>query len=387
MQVGTLLIALTPQYPTFFATLSKDTWNCLGLIYLTWASLRVLRTGGRNLATVALLAFMSVSAAFAGAMRPNTVPAIAVFMLLAMAAVKPRVTAGLAAGPFVLYLALAVAGPRVALYLSAESEAARNTTPDPGVGSGATVSRTPLGAFADIYLNHLFGAAVQAGVEIAPEDAALFYKMAPPAAWKAYDCIHTDSIQIALGKGGEYQPGFTPVWSEAEQPERARVILKLLIRHPEVLVARQACITRLLWYIGYQTVPLQATATLGYVSVSPGFVDIAGGNRSLLGETWRGLVGRYVAWSQEPQVFWIFWKPFLYCCLGLFVVLVYPLAHRKTDVLVVGLLPLLLTLTLAVAIPFPAYRYQFPATLLFVLLFFLAFARPSPADSAATISS
>jgi hypothetical protein len=67
----------------------------------------------------------------------------------------------------------------------------------------------------------------------------------------------------------------------------------------------------------------------------------------------------------------------LYLAPGLFSVLLYSTVRRRYDVLLVAALPVMLTLSLALLIAFPAFRYQYPATLLCMLLFLLAFARPA----------
>jgi len=71
----------------------------------------------------------------------------------------------------------------------------------------------------------------------------------------------------------------------------------------------------------------------------------------------------------------MFWKPALPALIGSFAGLLYCVVRRETDVLLAVALPILLTLALAVVIPFPAFRYQYPASLLFMLLTPLLFSR------------
>lgn len=70
----------------------------------------------------------------------------------------------------------------------------------------------------------------------------------------------------------------------------------------------------------------------------------------------------------------MFWKPALPALVGAFAGLLYCVVRRETDVLLAVALPILLTLALAIVIPFPAFRYQYPASLLFMLLTPLLFA-------------
>lgn len=373
-QLAAICIATLPQYPTFFSTLSKDAWNCLGLLFLAYAALSLLRhyNNKSRLKISISLTVIALSAVFAGMMRPNTLPAIVVFLLLIAIYFRKRIGTKLPASLFVAYLASAIFAPTVVTFYSAESQAERANAPL-GNESGQDAG-FPLGAFANIYLYHLFAAAVHSDVPIKPRDAEIFYKIAPKTAWQEYDCSNVDKTQTALTKYGLLRD--IDSYLSAHQVDMAFVVLKLISQNPRVILQRQLCASKMLWYIGYHTFPFQANATLGYDGVSANFLASVGENRSLIGSFVRQSLRDYCSWTETWTHLWLFWKPFLYLSFGLFGVLLYTVVQKRYDVLLVATLPLMLTLSLAVVIPFPAFRYQFPATLLFMLLFLFSLARP-----------
>ena len=376
-----ITIALLPQYPTFVITLSKDTWNCLGLLLTTYSALALLRhyhrKGGTSTYIVtALLAVIILSAVFAGTMRPNTLPAIAVFILLLMSYLGKELGWRIPSAIFAIYILAVVVTPKVVEYLSIEHQAERSVSATSRIDDVST--GLPLGPFANFYIIHLFAAATNADIPLNEQDTRPFYKLAPKSAWQEYDCSYVDKTQLAL-MNSYLIPADTisAYWSE-HQVEMATIVLKLMLFNPSVLFERQACVTRMLWHIGYHGYPFQVNATLGYDSVPDNFLAAVGGNHSLIGEPIRKLLINYVIWSESWTQMWLFWKPFLFLGFGLFSVLLYTIAQGRSDVLLVAALPLSLTVTLAVFIVFPAFRYQYPATLIFMILFLLAFARPEP---------
>jgi len=373
-QLGAIGIALLPQYATFFCTLSKDAWNCVGLLWAAYAALSLLRhhAADRRFKSVLLALLTGLCGIFAGLMRPNTLPAVLVFMLLLAVYFSKGLGAKSAAALFAGYVGIALLTPTAVIYLSAEAQAQRSATAaTTGVSDHGGY---PLAEFANLYVFHLFAAALHDGVAIDPKDAAVFYKVAPEAAWREYDCSYVDKTLVSVGSSAQ----FDPLYFAQHRGEMALIVVKLLVQNPAVLIHRQACVTRLLWYIGYRDSPFQTNATVGYdeSSVPAAFIATAGDNRSLIGKVSRQFISDYISWSESPTHLWIFWKPFLYTCLGLFSVLIYSLSRKQYDVLLVAALPVMLTLLLAVVIPFPAFRYQYPATLLFTLLFLFSFARP-----------
>ncbi len=373
-QSGALLIALTPQYPTFITVISKDAWNAVGLLFTVFFALKFLRLRSAGASGMASLALMGGAAVFAGLMRANTIPAITMTMLAMVFWLRPRLGLAATASLFAVYLTAMSVMPGILV------RDADGTPPAHAVSPTLPQSRgMPFSAYANIYIYHLFAALQHRGIQIAPADAGLFFAIAPAAAWSHYDCAVQDRTQIAVSQAILLSPEALNTYLADHQQEMAWVVVKSVLRHPEVLLERQLCVSALVWYIGYGINSYQANATLGYDAPPPEFVALAGDNRSLVGSAVRKWVSEYVHWTESWNNRWLFWRPFLYCILGLYAILLFALTHRRSDVLVVGTLPLMLSLSLALLIPFPAFRYQYPATLIFTLLALLAVARPKPA--------
>ena len=378
-QSAAIAIAILPQYPTFITTLSKDAWNCIGLLIVAYATLSLLRhfnevESKKTLQTLALLIVLMASALFAGTMRPNTVPALVMFMLFLAFYFGRRIGIRIPATLFASYLLLTVLAPKAVEYYSVESQAERTDATAGQVNPKAP--GLPLGPFANFYIIHLFAAAVHSEAPIPPQDARLFYNIAPRTAWQEYDCSYVDKTQIALSESGILAGGDMQSYLTNHQVDMALAVLKLILRNPGILLERQACVTRILWHIGYHSFPFQVNATIGFDSVPDRFLAAVGENRSLVGVLGRQRIAEYVAWTEAWTQLWLFWKPFLFLGVGVFVALVYFVVNNKADVLLVAMLPLALTFTLAIFIAFPAYRYEYPATLILMLLTLLAFARP-----------
>lgn len=379
-QGAALLIALTPQYPTFFAVIAKDAWNAVGLLYTAYFALAFLRQRAAGATAMTTLALMAGAAVFAGLMRPNTLAPIGLFMLVMTLWLRPRLGGAAAAALFAAYLTAALSMPGIVTRGSIEALDA-GAAGSAAMESEPPAARLPLGVFANIYIFHLFAALQHAGVPMATEDSALFYAIAPASAWADYDCAVHDRTQFAVAQAALMEPTVLRQYVAEHQIAMGRAVAQALLRHPAVLFERQACVSGLVWSISYGTAPFQVNATLGYDDPPPAFIALAGDNRSLLGEWARQWIRGYVAWSEAWNHRWLFWRPLLYTVLGVFAVLLFSLAHRRGDALLVGFLPLALTLSLILLIPFPAFRYQYPATLLFMLMALLVLARPPrPAD-------
>lgn len=378
VQISAIVIAILPQYPTFITNLSKDAWNCIGILLLTFGSMAlsrhvVVENRIHKAIIVPLVATILVGALLAGIMRPNTLPAIVAFMVLLTIYFRKQTGIRFTGILFICYLVTALILPSLIISHSEEFRADRSSGTQPP--SPTKESGIPLQAFALFYEFHLFAAAVNSDVTIDPTDAEIFFKIAPPATWKEYDCAYVDKTQVAINKMKSMDDSEYSQYLAKHQNEMTRIVLKLILENPVMLFDRQACVSGLLWYIGYRTNPFQVNATIGFDSVPENFLEQVGENRSLLGQRMREFIIGYMAWSESWTHLWIFWRPFLYTALGIFAVLTYTISRRSVDVLIVSTLPLLLTLTLAVFIVFPAYRYQYPATLLFMLFFLLSFGR------------
>jgi hypothetical protein len=385
-QSATIVIAILPQYPTFITTLSKDAWNCIGLLVVAYATLSLLRhfnemESNKTLKSLGLLIALMVSALFAGTMRPNTVPALVIFMLLLALYFGRWIGIKIPATLFASYLLFTVLAPKVVEFYSEESQAERAVASANQVTTSAP--ELPLGPFANFYIIHLFAAAVHSDVPIPKQDEQLFYNIAPKTAWQEYDCSYVDKTQIALAESGLLAGSDMHSYLMNHQVDMALAVLELILRNPGILLVRQACVTRILWHIGYHSFPFQVNATIGFDSVPDRFLAAVGENRSLIGTLGRQRIAEYVAWTEAWTQLWLFWKPFLFLGIGVFVVLVYSVVNNKSDVLLMAMLPMALTFTLAIFIAFPAYRYQYPATLIFMLLTLLAFARPTADDRVA----
>lgn len=363
-------LALTPQYPSFMSNLGKDALGTIGILLFTWALLAALRMSSNGRLPAPLLVAMAGSALFAGLMRGNAMPAI----LLALVGVlgflhRRRAGRGLIlTGAVSLFLAFAIPYGLSAL---AKAEIREHRSPD---DVNAMLERPP-NLFANVYIYHLFSAAVASGVPLKAEDTELFYSLAPRAAWADYDCLMTDTTQTSITKNIllSKQAYWQFLWDH--QRDLAKTVGRIVWNSPEILWNRQVCITQMLWRTAVGEIPFQTTAVLGYDNPAAPFVESAGQNRSMLPQVTETLQ-RYKQQTESAGWFWLFWKPALPLLLGIFILGMYVARTRDAGVLLAAVTPLASILLLFVVIPFPAYRYAYPSVLLMLLLCTLAFARP-----------
>lgn len=362
--IVTLGLALTPQYPSFFSNLGKDALSTLAILLFTWALLNAIRTprGGRM--CVPLLAGLVCTGLLAGLMRGNAMPAVmlAMFGTLMVLHLRHKGSRLIIAGT--AFLALAFFVPQgLSMLAKAEMREYRSTD---------ELLERPPRLFANVFIYHLFSAAVASEVPLQPEDAGIFYKLAPHGAWTKYECQMTDTTQASLSENilmtkEEY---WTFLWNH--QLDMAKAIGRILWKHPKILWNRQTCITRMLWYIGVGQKPFQSTAVLGYDSPAKKFIALAGQNRSLLPPL-ANAFQRYKQWTESASWFWLFWKPAIPLILGIFVLCMYVLRTRDAGILLGAITPLTTVLLLLIVMPFPAYRYAYPAVLIMALFSSLAF--------------
>lgn len=382
-QLAAILIAILPQYPTFITILSKDAWNCIGILIATYASLSLMRhvdgsKPTRPLFLLAMAILMIFAAAFAGAMRPNTIPPILVYMLFMLFYFRRKLGLGLASVFFAIYLLSVYSFPKLAIEMSAEHAMAQSQSVSPQ--SADTMGGLPLGVYSYWYILHLFSAAIHSNVPIPPEDAEVFFKLAPPEAWKKYDCAVHDKTQDTINQMGMMNNAARLSYFKEHQAQMIRIVTGLGLKYPAFWLERQTCATRILWYIGFKLSLFQVNTTIGYDSVPANFIEIAGPNLSLIGKGFRNMIIDYVSWSEAWNRAWLFWKPFLFTCFGFFSVILYSIVQSKRDVLVVIILPVMLIVSLGLLISFPAFRYPYPATLIFTLFFLFSFAKHDQAS-------
>lgn len=371
-QTFALALAILPQYATFFTNLGKDALSAVGIIFFVWSLLFVSRNIETSRGNYFYLAVMIGAAVFSGVMRVNVLPAVA-FTVLAMMALlfyKGSRKTALICG--VLYFLATIYIPKVVLFFSDEQQTIRETASE--YQRIKLKNENPSYVlFSNFYTYHIFSAAVHSGISLGVPNEELFYRIAPRSAWAKYDCHMVDTTLTSVSKEILLNKDEYKLFLKTHQQDLARVVLKIIINNPSILIDRQICISKFLWYVGYKQRPFQTTATLGYDNITNEFKSIAGDNKTLLPEKVRVGVQKYLWWTETPRNFWLFWKPALICYLGLFCVLFRLTVQRDSGLLLMLYLPLLLTLVLALVIPFPAYRYQYPATLLMSLLCSLAF--------------
>lgn len=373
-QAMALILAVLPQYPLFFTNLGKDALCAVGLLYMTWALLALFRTSTSDRSTLAYLCILLVSATFAASMRSNAVPAVLGVMALAIFILERQIPrrrlawAILAASIFSVMLT-----PKLFLYLSDEyhmdnskrSIYEKNRSPD---------SPLPLGSLANMYIFHVFSAALASGIELPPEDAALFYGIAPKSAWERYKCAMVDSTRDSVYANMTLSVNNYEAYMVKHQLHMAHSIALLIARQPGLILQRQACITEILWFIGVGERPFISTSTIGYDSVAPGFPLLAGENRPILPPSVKHVLQDYWSHVESPQYFWLYWKPGLALSLAFFVLLIQLGLRKDIGLMVAAMLPISFVIVLAAVIPFPAYRYVYPTLLLSFLLSGMAMA-------------
>jgi hypothetical protein len=360
-------LALTPQFPTFFTHLGKDGLAGVGILFFAWALLAAFRSADKPVPLL-LLAALVVSGVFAGLMRTNLMPAVLLVMGIATVLLYRRGRALRLPLAGLAFVVLAFSIPNALNAMAREEIAAH-----PDGASRLGFMDIPLGVFANSYLFHVFSAAVASGVDVPPEDAALFFAIAPREAWAKYDCRMVDPTLESVHGATLQHPAVYVRHLRENQLAMAGAVGRIMLAHPSLILERQACITSMLWHIGVGQRPLQTTTKPGYDQVDPRFPRLAGESRSL----WPGarkVIEAYHTFSDSDRWFWLFWRPALPLLVATFAIGMYLLRTRDTGVLVAGLLAVLTMLFLLVLIPFPAYRYAYPAVLLSWILFPLCLA-------------
>jgi hypothetical protein len=375
--IAVVVLALTPQFPTFFTNLGKDAFCTVGLLFLVWSVLLFERTKHSSSSHMAVLTVVLSSAIFTSLMRPNALIAALVMICafsLSLFTSQRRIAAIALCASFglgVFYI------PKFAIQYSDE-QTAINAIKD--ISEKVTDKRAanepglPFGMSGNFYIYHFYAAAVYAEVKINAEDEKHFLAIADREVWKTYHCYMTDTTFIAISKNILIDQLTYHKLLRAHQWEMGVSVLKILWQYPKVLMARQACITKMLWSMEYGKKPFQATVTLGFDNVDPNFEKLVGKNESKLSDTIRNEIQSYVWWTEQRENFWIFWKPAGVLLIGLFCVLIRLILVRDTGIFLAALIPTTYVATLLIVIPFPAYRYVFPATLLMFLFATLAFA-------------
>lgn len=376
------VIALTPQYFSFFTNLGKDPLSLTGTLFFAWALLKLFRQSKDSQPDWGTLTTLAASGLFAGLMRNNVMPIVLLVLALALALLfwRRRNFGLIATGA--LFLAAALVIPK-ALQTQATQEIEKYQRPLERVRILPDAD-LPLGVFTNLYIYHLFGAAMANGVAVPPDEAQPFFAIIPQEKWKDYSCYMTDTTMASLGRNIRFTQQEYIAHLQAHQPAMARTVLRIVLDHPGLLFERQTCITKVLWQIGVGQHPFQATAMLGYDVVDKRFPILAGDSRTLW-PALRQFIQRYQQWTENPNRFWLFWRPALPLYLGLFIVGLYLARTRDTGVMLVTFLPLISIAQLLLVIPFPAYRYAYPAVLLLMLLSALVFSRPASTNSSPEI--
>ena len=361
------LIALTPQYALFFTTLGKDALSATGLIFFTWSLLRCSRKIKHNELTLISIFFLVSSATFASLMRANVLPAVSLVVLCFCVFLFMKGKRILSLKAALVFLLLVAFMPKISFRISDEAQIVKN---DGGAGAKIIASDKglPFGLFGNFYIYHLFSAAQNSGILLDSKDEKLFFQIAPRNSWKNYSCEMSDTTFTSVSDGMLMTQTEYTNFLKDHQLDLALSVINIIRKNPEVLMERQLCITKMLWYIGYGQKPFQTTATLGYDNVTKEFKNYAGENRSLLYKPVRSAIQRYVLWTESYANFWLFWKPALLLYIGLFCVLIRLASRREAGLSFALALPLLLIAVLLIVIPFPAYRYAYPATLIMTLL-------------------
>lgn len=363
--IASALLAISPQYAVLFTYLSKDALCTMGILFFLWALLWVCRTAAEGNVPAKAWLMVAMAGMFAGAIRFNILPAIAVMVICLVVYLLWRRQRRTAFFLLVSYAMMAVLIPKALYHTSFEANAARA---ERQLAEPVANEKPYYGDFINFYVFHLFAAAVNSGEKLAPEDSALFYTIAAPDAWKNYDCFMLDSTSTAISSHLLLNAKRYGAFLLEHQIDMANAVGRILTKHPKILLDRQLCITRPIWYIGYGQKPFQTTVTLGYDTVSQEFIQRVGENRSLISEKLRHFIASTIRLSEDPRYFWIFWKPALPLLLGLYI-LSLTLTRRRDMGLVLGAgLSMAICGVMAVFIPFPAYRYIYPAVLPMLLL-------------------
>lgn len=367
--LATIAISMTPQYPTFFTSLGKDPLCAVGMLFFVWSLLALFRQPAESKPSFYMLTVLITSGAFAGLMRFNALPVFLMVTLLALAVLYFRTRDRRIAIPGVLFLLLVFAMPKALTTMAHQENYEHNPNP-----AELAIDGLPLGTFATAYIYHLFSAAVAHGTPIPAEDAALFYSIAPHEAWTTYNCSMTDTTFTGVNNGLLFKPLQYADYLKNNQIEMFYSVVRLITLHPEILFDRQACITKVIWQIGFAQLPFQTTATLGYDIVDSRFSELAGNSTSIFPEL-RDALEAYKKWTEGQYWFWLFWRPALLLGLGLFILGTYVIRRKDLGLLITALIPTTSILLLLLIIPFPAYRYIYPSVLILTLLGTLAFSR------------
>ncbi|MGE8638149.1 MAG: hypothetical protein ACN6PR_05895 [Achromobacter sp.] len=370
------VVAITPQYFSFFTNLGKDPLSLVGMLFFSWALLNLFRQPRDMQTSWSMLAALAGTGLFAGLMRNNVMPIVLLVLTFALALLFWRRRSYRLVGVFVCVLMAALAIPK-ALSNQAAQEVQKYQRPAERVRILPNAD-LPLGVFTNLYIYHLFSAAMANGIPVPEEEAQPFFAIIPQEKWTQYSCYMTDTTMASLGRNIRFTQQEYNAHLQAHQPAMAKTVLRIVRDHPGLLLDRQMCITKVLWQISVGERPFQATTMLGYDIVDKRFPPLAGESRTL----WPALrqhIQDYLRWTEDPDRFWFFWKPALPLFIGLFIVGLHLSRKRDIGVMTVAFLPLISLAQLLLVIPFPAYRYAYPSVLILMLLSVLVFSRPAPA--------
>lgn len=381
-QIFSILIAIQPQYPTFFTNLGKDALSAIGIIFFAWTLLSTTRELNSGKTKYFSLIFLIISAVFAGMMRFNILPATILTVFTFVCFLFFRRKKILSYVVLFVYLFGLIYVPKISFALSDEQ---RTINTDKNLLFKHTQKKESyFDAFVFLYLYHiyhLFSAAVHNTISIEKSEEDLFLEIAPRNAWAQYNCFMTDTTMTSLNQKMILNQEQYLKFLADHKIDMVKAVSSIIKKHPSVLIDREICITKILWNIGYKQKPFQTTATLGYDSVLHEFKQIVGNNRSLLANKFRIILQKYISWTEAPSHFWFFWKPALFFYIGLFCICFRLTLQRDDGYLFIVGLALSIVLILAILIPFPAYRYVYPATLLMTLLCALTFSKTNYTSS------
>ncbi|WMD18202.1 hypothetical protein RAS12_16245 [Achromobacter seleniivolatilans] len=376
-------IAITPQYFSFFTNLGKDPLSLMGTLFFAWALLHLFRQPKNSRPSWKILSALIAAGLFSGLMRNNVMPIILLVLACALVLLfwRRRNYALIGAGAVFLIAAMVI--PKV-LVNQATQEVDKYQRPAERVRILPNAD-LPLGVFTNLYIYHLFSAAMANGVAVPEEEAKPFFAIMPQDQWKKYSCYMTDTTMASLGRNIRFTQQEYNAHLQQHQTAMAKTVVGIVQDHPGLLFDRQACITKVLWQIGVGQHPFQATTMLGYDIVDKRFLPLAGESRTLW-PSLRHQIQRYEQWTENSSRFWLFWKPALPLMLGFFIVALYLARNRDVGVILVALLPVISIAQLLLVIPFPAYRYAYPSVLIMLLLSTLVFSRPGLAAQTAKAS-
>ncbi|MFD4836109.1 hypothetical protein ACFWP0_01280 [Achromobacter sp. NPDC058515] len=350
--IAAVLFPLFPANFMLVTTLWKDVPFTIGIILLSTLAAREVRRG-LTLAWGSVIA-MSMAGILTFGVRHNGIVIVVLFFALLFLFAKGR-------GRKLRVGAALVAQLGVFLILKTLLLSALGAYPMPA-------------HYRSIFALHVLGAMETAGVQFEGADKTLMEKVLPREEWvQGYDCRSV--VPLFWNKHISYKELSTSTG------DLNALMFKEIMRHPQVFLRHQLCVTGLIWRIGGGNNEFVAISPAGITNMPEGKA-LGLATRSMLPEAKQTLD------TWHSQIFaksGVYTRPALYVLLGLLAILM--VMYRSVPAAALIFAPALFNcLGLGILMSAQDYRYLWPSVVLSLLVIVLAIGMAAAGARAGEIS-